>query len=103
KEGAADFILKPWNNDKLLATVKTAYELRKSQKEVDQLKRKESKLKQHINQNKNYIIGNSKALNSVLNLVGKVARTNVNVLVTGENGTGKEVIARELHKLSARN
>lgn len=103
KEGAADFILKPWNNDKLLATVKTAYELRKSQKEVDQLKRKESNLKQHINQNKNYIIGNSKALNSVLNLVGKVARTNVNVLVTGENGTGKEVIARELHKLSARN
>lgn len=103
KEGAVDFILKPWNNDKLLATVKTAYELRKSQKEVDQLKRKESNLKQHINQNKNYIIGNSRALNSVLNLVGKVAKTDVNVLVTGENGTGKEVIARELHKLSSRN
>ena len=102
KEGASDFVLKPWNNDKLLATVKSAYELRKTKKEVNQLKQKESSLKQLINQNKNYIVGNSKALNKVLNLVGKVAKTDVNVLVTGENGTGKELIARELHKLSAR-
>ncbi|MBT9187355.1 sigma-54-dependent transcriptional regulator [Zobellia russellii] len=103
KEGASDFILKPWNNDKLLATVKSAYELRKSKKEVKELKQKESHLKQVINQNKNYIIGNSKALNAVLKLVSKVAKTDVNVLVTGENGTGKELIARELHKLSSRN
>ena len=103
KEGATDFILKPWNNDKLLATVKSAYELRQSKKELSKLRQKESHLKQVINQNKNYIIGNSKALNQVLNLVGKVAKTDVNVLVTGENGTGKELIARELHKLSARN
>ena len=103
KEGAADFVLKPWNNERLLATVKSAYELRKSQKEVLQLKQKESNLKQVINQNKNYIIGNSKALNRVLSLVQKVAKTDVNILVTGENGTGKELIARELHKSSARN
>ncbi|MDO6515749.1 sigma-54-dependent transcriptional regulator [Zobellia uliginosa] len=102
KEGASDFILKPWNNDKLLATVKAAYELRKSKKEVTQLKKKESQLKQVINQNKNYIIGNSKALNAVLKLASKVAKTDANVLVTGENGTGKELIARELHKLSSR-
>ncbi|SIS41220.1 DNA-binding transcriptional response regulator, NtrC family, contains REC, AAA-type ATPase, and a Fis-type DNA-binding domains [Zobellia uliginosa] len=102
KEGASDFILKPWNNDKLLATVKAAYELRKSKKEVTQLKKKESQLKQVINQNKNYIIGNSKALNAVLKLASKVAKTDANVLVTGENGTGKELIARELHKLSNR-
>lgn len=100
KEGASDFILKPWNNDKLLATVKSAYALRKSKKEISQLKQKESHLKQLINQNKNYIIGNSKALTAVLNLVSKIAKTDVNVLVTGENGTGKELIARELHKLS---
>ncbi|MEP0264559.1 sigma-54 dependent transcriptional regulator [Dokdonia sp.] len=100
KEGATDFVLKPWNNDKLLATVKSAYELRKSRKEINKLKQKEDHLKQVINQNKNYIIGNSKALTSVLNLVDKVAKTNVNVLVTGENGTGKELIARELHEKS---
>ncbi|VAW18794.1 Two-component transcriptional response regulator, LuxR family [hydrothermal vent metagenome] len=102
KEGASDFILKPWNNEKLLVTVKTAYELWKSQEEIHQLKQKESSLKQVINQNKSYIIGNSKALTSVLNLVRKVAKTNVNVLVTGENGTGKELIARELHGISER-
>ena len=103
KEGATDFVLKPWNNERLLTTVKSAYELRKSQKEVQHLKQKESNLKQVINQNTNYIIGNSKALNSVLSLVQKVAKTDVNILVTGENGTGKELIARELHKSSARN
>jgi len=103
KEGASDFILKPWNNDKLLATVKSAYELRKSKKELSDLKQKESHLKQVINENKNEIIGNSKALTAVLKLVGKVAKTDVNVLVTGENGTGKELIAREIHKLSTRN
>ncbi|HET8735523.1 MAG TPA: sigma-54 dependent transcriptional regulator [Pricia sp.] len=102
KEGATDFVLKPWNNEKLLATVKSAYELRKSQKEVTQLKEKESHLKQVINQSPNHIIGHSNAIKSVLQLTAKVAKTEVNVLVTGENGTGKELIARELHKLSPR-
>ncbi len=102
KEGAADFILKPWNNERLMATVRTAFELRKSKKEIHNLKQKESNLKQVINADKNLIIGQSKALNDVLNLVGKVAKTDVNVLITGENGTGKELIARELHRLSSR-
>ena len=102
KEGATDFILKPWNNERLLATVKSAFELRQSKKEINKLKKKESNLKQVINEDKNTIIGESPALKAVLNLVKKVAKTDVNVLITGENGTGKELIARELHRLSPR-
>ncbi len=102
KEGATDFVLKPWNNDKLLATVKAAYELRASRKEINKLKQKEGYLKQLINANRNFIIGNSRALNEVLGMVQKVSKTDVNVLITGENGTGKELIARELHNSSAR-
>lgn len=102
KEGADDFILKPWNNEKLILTIKSAYSLRQSKAEISQLKQKENNLKQLINQKKNLIIGNSKALTQVLKLTGKVAKTNVNVLITGENGTGKELIAQELHPLSER-
>lgn len=102
KEGATDFVLKPWNNERLMATVKSAYELRKSKQQIRQLQQKETDLKQLINRDRTFIIGQSKALTSVLELVAKVAKTDVNVLITGENGTGKELIARELHRLSAR-
>ncbi len=102
KKGAADFILKPWNNEKMLVTIKSAYLLRKSKAEINHLKQKESNLKQLINQKKNLIVGNSKALSKVLNLTRKVAKTDVTVLITGENGTGKELIARELHQVSDR-
>ena len=103
KSGAADFILKPWDNKKLLATMKLAIELNRSKEEVKQLKERETELKKQINRDQKFIIGSSPQLFKVLNMVRKVAKTDANVLITGENGTGKELIAQEVHRLSQRN
>jgi DNA-binding NtrC family response regulator len=102
KNGASDFVLKPWDNEKLLATLKLALQLNLSKKEVVQLKERESELKKEINREQKYIIGSSPQLNKVMAMVKKVARTDANVLITGENGTGKELIAQEIHRLSNR-
>ena len=102
KSGASDFILKPWDNEKLLATLKLAIQLNLSKMEVQQLKERETVLKNEINRDQRFIIGSSPQLMSVLNLVRKVAKTDANVLITGENGTGKELIAQEIHRLSTR-
>ena len=102
KAGATDFILKPWDNTKLLATVRSAIQLSMSRQEVNSLRQKEKELKKVINRDENFIIGSSPELMQVLNVVRKVAKTDTNVLITGENGTGKELIAREIHRLSNR-
>ncbi|MGD9929202.1 MAG: sigma-54-dependent transcriptional regulator [Mangrovibacterium sp.] len=102
KSGATDFVLKPWENAKMLATVKSAIQLSLSRQEVKSLKLKEKELKNVINQNEKLIIGSSAELMHVLSIVRKVAKTDTNILITGENGTGKELIAREIHKLSSR-
>ncbi len=100
KAGASDFILKPWDNEKLLATLKLAIQLNLSKKEVRHLKERETELKKEINRDQRFIIGSSPQLMNVLNMVRKVAKTDANVLITGENGTGKELIAQEIHRLS---
>lgn len=102
KAGASDFILKPWDNEKLIATIKIAMQLNISRQEVRHLKERESELKKEINRDQKFIIGSSPRLQNVMNLVRKVAKTDANVLITGENGTGKELIAQEIHRLSAR-
>ncbi len=102
KEGASDFILKPWDNEKLLATLRLAVQLNISKKQVSQLRERETELKKEMNREQRSIIGSSPSLVQVLNMVRKVARTDANVLITGENGTGKELIAREIHRLSER-
>lgn len=103
KEGAIDFILKPWENSKLLATINSAVKLTQSRKEVKQLKLKEQNLRSELNKEWKEIIGSSPALLETLDIVKKVAKTNANILITGENGTGKELIAQELYRLSDRN
>jgi DNA-binding NtrC family response regulator len=102
KAGASDFVLKPWDNEKLIATLKLAIQLNLSRKEVKQLKERETGLKKEMNREQKFIIGSSPQLIHVLNLVRKVAKTDANVLITGENGTGKELIAQEIHRLSSR-
>ncbi len=102
KEGATDFILKPWDNQKLLATIEAGFQLRWSKLEVNHLKQKEGFLKKELNREVVPVIGSSAPMQQMMNLVAKIAPTEANVLITGENGTGKEVAAREIHRLSAR-
>lgn len=101
KKGAVDFVLKPWDNEKLIATLKTALKLRQSHMKVKDLKSRESFLKGELNKNKTFI-ASSEAMQRVMRTVKKVAATDANVLITGENGTGKEMVAAEIHRLSSR-
>ncbi len=102
KVGATDFVLKPWQNEKLLATISSAIRLKKSYKEVDKLKQAKKLLEDDMNQPFKDIIGTSEAMQHVFGIIDKVAKTDANVLILGENGTGKELIARALHQRSMR-
>ena len=103
KEGAADFVVKPWDNDKLLATLNSAYKLRQSKLEVESLKDKQKSLVEKIDKKYSCIIGSSSAMQEIHETIKKVAGTDVNILILGENGTGKELVAREIHRQSIRN
>jgi DNA-binding NtrC family response regulator len=102
KEGATDFIQKPWDDDKLLVTILTAVKLRKSNLEIKKLRNKQIHLSENINKSFNMFVGNSPAMQKVFKTIAKVAGTEANILILGENGTGKELIAREIHKQSLR-
>lgn len=104
KKGAFDFILKPWDNNKLISTLHASLKLRKSKLETASLQKTTNNLKQELKQPAGQmLIWKSEAMHFVMEMVKKVAATDANVLITGENGTGKELIARELHKHSKRN
>jgi DNA-binding NtrC family response regulator len=102
KQGATDFILKPWQNEKLVATISTAIKLRQSYTELDKLKKAKDMLEEEISKPFGEIIGQSSAIKEVFSLIDKVAKTDANVLILGENGTGKELIARAIHQRSLR-
>ncbi len=101
KLGSTDFVLKPWDNDKLLATIKAAYALSKQNKQVARLQQTASFLKENFAKEVS-LIGDSAPMQQVLKMIRKVAGTDANVLIEGENGTGKEVVAQMLHQLSKR-
>ena len=102
KNGATDFILKPWKNQKLLGTINAALQLRDARKEVVKLKDTQSTITSDIDVGYLDFIGESPAVKRIHELIDRVAPTDADVLILGENGTGKELVARALHRKSLR-
>ena len=102
KEGAVDFLVKPWQKEKLLATVQAIYKLTETEKEVAELKASQKIIVKDQDKAYDKIISNSPAMKPVFDAIKKVSNTDANVLILGENGTGKELIARAIHNQSDR-
>jgi DNA-binding NtrC family response regulator len=102
KLGAHDFIEKPWNNERLATTLAAAVRLRRSREETRRFKQHNQILTEDLSRRHHPIIGQSQAIQQVLSLIRKAAPTEANVLILGENGTGKELVAHEIHAHSAR-
>ena len=102
KDGAVDFVQKSWDEFKILSTLLAAYKLRLSKLEIKGLKEKQKQINHQINKNSQFVRGKSDAMKMVFKTLDKVAKTEANILLVGENGTGKEVIARETHLQSKR-
>lgn len=102
KEGATDFVVKPWDNNKLIATLQAAFKLRQSKVENKKLRDRQRQINIGIINQYGPLIGKSQAIEKVLQVIKKVARTDADVLVIGENGTGKELIVKEIHNKSRR-
>lgn len=102
KNGATDFILKPWKNQKLLGTILASLQLRRSKKQVERLQVTETTLRNDIDVNYANFVGESQAIQRVHEMIDRVADTDADVLILGENGTGKELVARALHRKSNR-
>lgn len=102
REGAADFIQKSWDEEKILSSILNALKIRESKLEINSLKNKQKHLSEKTSANFDLCLGKSPAMQKVFATIEKVAKTDANILILGENGTGKEVIAREIHRQSAR-
>ena len=100
KAGAVDFISKPWQKDKLLATLFSALKLKESQREVEQLKKQVELL--NSTGRDDVIVGESHVMQQIFSIIEKISRTEANILILGENGTGKDLIAKAIHNHSPR-
>jgi len=102
KAGALDFVLKPWQNEKLLTTISSAIKLSRSRREASNLRMKQQDLSATLDQPFHDFVGNSAVMEDVFSTINKVAKTDASVLILGDNGTGKELVARALHRNSSR-
>jgi DNA-binding NtrC family response regulator len=102
REGASDFVLKSWDREKILSTILSSYQLSQSRQEIRQLKTRQQHLINHSNMDFDFCESKAAGMIEVMNTVEKVAPTDANILILGENGTGKEVLARDIHRKSAR-
>src|SRR5437764_1717094 len=102
RRGARDFIQKPWDNARLLAVLRTQIELAQALRRGQRLEAENLTLRDDGASARPQIVAESPAMKSVLNVVQRIGPADANVLITGENGTGKEVIARSLHAVSSR-
>ncbi len=102
KQGATDFIVKPWENAKLIATIRTGVKLCQSNRSKSKLEDQHQIIHEDNRRKYQFIPGNSPGMLEVLNIINKVADTDANVLLLGGNGTGKELIARDIHNKSGR-
>jgi DNA-binding NtrC family response regulator len=102
KSGAFDFIVKPWKNERLLGVIRTALKLSETRQEAEKYRNRQKQLLQDMDHLSGTVVGESLPMLKVFDLVNKVAATEADILLLGENGTGKEVVAREIHRKSTR-
>lgn len=102
KEGASDFVVKPWDNDRLVATVAATMRFSQAARTVSDLRSVQKVLNRDLSRQQSEIIGGSGSMERVLASIEKVAATDASVLILGENGTGKELVARAIHNASPR-
>lgn len=103
QDGAVDYIEKPWDDSKLITSVIRASEIANSKREIKSLKKVNKKLRSEIEEDQNIYHSSSPGMLEIISVIEKVSKTDANILILGENGTGKEVIARQIHALSNRN
>ena len=102
KNGATDFLLKPWDNQTLVNKIKAAFNVNRETGDKSSRKGAKSETPEKSSASE-MLTGHSPAMIQLMKVVAKVAKTDANILITGENGTGKEMLAREIHRLSLRN
>lgn len=102
KEGAVDFLPKPWDKEKLVTTMLNAYQQATARRENHELKSKQKALQAHLLNDNTPFIASAQSMQSILNSIDQVAETDASILILGENGTGKELVAKAIHQKSNR-